>query len=476
LSVGGHTVFAIYNGSSKFGASTSATLTQKVNPANTTIAFSASMDPSVFGQPVTFTAAVSPAAPGAGLPTGSVTFLIDGTAQAPVPLSNGNATLTTSMLSVGGHEISMVYSGDGNFNTSSLDPLQTVNKANTTILFSASVSPSVFGQIVSFTALVAPVAPGTGIPTGSVTFSIDGVAQVPSSLNGGVATFNISTLRPGSHEIAMTYNGDAGFNSSTLDPAFTVVKANTTTSISASAASSAFGQAVVFTAAVGVVAPGAGVPTGSVTFTIDGTAQLVPLSNGQATFATSTLGAGNHTISAAYSGDGNFNASTSAVLSYTVNGSRAATTTVLHSSAAWSLFGHPVTISAVVSSATTGVGIPSGSVTFVVDGKAQATVILVNGTASFTTSGLAPGNHSIVAIYNGDSSFTGSTSSPSTLTVEQHGHSRHHHRHRKEADKDNDRDDAKYQHSENRSFTHSDPLLQRILALTTRILSSGRKT
>jgi len=63
---------------------------------------------------------------------------------------------------------------------------------------------------------------------------------------------------------------------------------------------------------VSAVAPGAGTATGSVTFSIDGTPQPpVSLTSGQGTFTTSSLSTTNHIISAAYSGDGNFNVSTS---------------------------------------------------------------------------------------------------------------------------------------------------------------------
>jgi flagellar hook assembly protein FlgD len=487
LSVGSHSVTASYSGDGDFLSST-AGLSQVVNQANTTIAFSASANPSVYGQPVTFTAAVSPVAPGVGMPTGTVTFSIDGTAQAPVALSNGQATFTTATLSVGSHTITAAYGGDGNFNPSTSAPLSlTVTPATTTIVFSASVTLSVFGQTVTFTAVVTVSAPGAGTPTGTVTFSIDGTTQSPITVNFGQATFSTATLDAGRHEIAMLFNGDSNFTSSSLDPAFTVIQANTVTTITASSTSSAYGQPVTFTAAVGAVAPGAGTPTGTVTFSIDGTAQTpIPVSNGLATFTTSTLAAGNHSVTAVYSGDSNFNGSSSAALSHTVNQTKAATTTVIHSSAAWSVFGRPVTFTAIVSPLTPGGGVPTGTVTFTVDGKIQTTVNLVNGTASFTTSNLAAGTHVIVAIYNGDSNFTASDSSPLTFTIKGHDHEHDHRHHKKDRDdrhqdeKGSDRDDGPRRWDSDaggawkllgRISSHSDPLLQRILALKARILS-----
>ena len=79
---------------------------------------------------------------------------------------------------------------------------------------------------------------------------------------------------------------------------------------------------VTFTATVSAGRPGAGTPTGTVTFkegaTVLGTGTVN--ASGQATYTTSSLGAGSHTITAVYNGDTNFNASTGATASaQTVN-------------------------------------------------------------------------------------------------------------------------------------------------------------
>src|SRR4029077_4928494 len=110
-----------------------------------------------------------------------------------------------------------------------------------------------------------------------------------------------------------------------------VSKDTTTMTLNSSANPSAFGQQLVLTATVSAAAPGAGVATGAVSFqdgaTNLGTANLL---NGQASITVSTLGVGSHSLTAAYGGDGNFNAGTSAV-TQTVN--KASTTTSLSSSA-----------------------------------------------------------------------------------------------------------------------------------------------
>jgi len=176
-----------------------------------------SAEPSVFGQPVTFTAVVSPAQP--GTPTGTVTFLDGGS-----PIGSGTltvvggvdrATLTTPALAVGSHTITATYGGNSSFNASNNNgnPLtQVVNKANTTTSVTSSMNPSRFNQPVTFAAAVLPVQPGAGTPGGSVTFLDGGVPIGMGTLNGGVATFTASALAPGSHTITTSFPGNGNFN------------------------------------------------------------------------------------------------------------------------------------------------------------------------------------------------------------------------------------------------------------------------
>src|SRR3989442_619450 len=284
-----------------------------------------SVNPSVFGQSTTFTATVAVVAPGAGSPAGIVNFLDgatvigSGTLSASAPFT---ATFTTSTLAVGAHSITASYAGNSNFNTSTSAVLtQTVNKANTTTTVASSANPSVFGQSVTFTATVAVVAPGAGSPSGTVTF-LDGATTLGTgALSGGTATFTTSALAVGSHSITAFYGGVTHlYPSIHLRLIHMVNQTNTTTTVASSANPSVFGQSVTFTATVAPVAPGAGTPSGVVTF-LDGATTLGTgtLSGGTATFTTSTLAVGPHSITASYGGDTNFNGSTSAALTQTVN-------------------------------------------------------------------------------------------------------------------------------------------------------------
>jgi probable HAF family extracellular repeat protein/YVTN family beta-propeller protein len=216
LAVGDHSITAFYVGNSNFDASTSAVLTQTVNKASTATFLTSSANPSVFGQSVTFTATVNVIAPGAGKPSGDVQFF-DGATLLSTQLVKGNkATFTTSTLSVGIHTITARYVGDANFATSTSAVLtQTVNQAATTTSV-AGPNSSVVGQTVTFIARVAPVAPGTGIPTGLVQFKIDGV-NAPGGLKtlvNGQASYATNSLSIGNHIISAQYQGASNFKPS----------------------------------------------------------------------------------------------------------------------------------------------------------------------------------------------------------------------------------------------------------------------
>jgi Bacterial Ig-like domain (group 3) len=112
--------------------------------------------------------------------------------------------------------------------------------------------------------------------------------------------------------------GSTGIAASGTPPSvtitYTIPKADTTTTVASSQNPSVVGRSVTFTATVSPVAQGSGTPTGTVTF-LDGGSPIATgtLSGGQASFTTSVLAVGAHTITAAYGGDPGFNASTGAL-------------------------------------------------------------------------------------------------------------------------------------------------------------------
>jgi streptogramin lyase len=246
-------------------------------------------------------------------------------------LSLHTALLFTSYLPAGTDSMTATYNGDANFSTSTSAPVsQTVNKANSSTTVQSSVTPSVFGQAVTFTAYVGAVAPGAGTPYGTVTF-LDGSTTLGAvSLSDGFAKLTISSLAVGAHSVTVSYSGDSNFIASTSAALTqTVNKSSTSTTVTSSLNPSVSGQAVTFTATISAVAPGAGTPTGTATFS-DGrnTLGTSSLSGGIATFTTSKLSGGNHKITVTYKGDSDFLSSTSPVLTQTVKGKTSPTTTL----------------------------------------------------------------------------------------------------------------------------------------------------
>jgi hypothetical protein len=197
-------------------------LTFTLAAAATTTSVTSSADPSVFGQPVTFTATVATA--GLGTPTGNVQFF-DGAnpiGGAVALNASGQAQVTTSSLTVGNHTITANYAGDvpNGFNSSSgslnTNP-QTVNQASTTTgLTSNQSNPVGTGVPVTYTATVNPVAPGAGTRTGTVTFRRNGSPVCSNvAINvSGQATCTISFSLAGNYNITAAYSGDTNFTAS----------------------------------------------------------------------------------------------------------------------------------------------------------------------------------------------------------------------------------------------------------------------
>ncbi len=322
LTLGNHTVTAVYASDSNFAASSGNTVQAVQTTATTATTVSSSPNPSVFGQLVTFTSTTTSSA---GAPAGKVTF----TEGATVWASNvtvdgsGRASFSTAALAVGSHTITAAFSGSAGWGNSSGNATQGVNKAATSTAVSSSVNPSVFSQPVTFTATVTVTAPGSGALTGTVTFKNGSATLGTGTLDGsGHATLTTSALAAGSASITAVYGGSTNFNTST-SPTLTqtVNKDATITTVTSSPNPSGRNQPVTFTATVTANAPGTATPTGTVTFK-DGNKTLGSISlntSGQASFTTSKLSKGAHKITAMYKGSSSFLASTSPMLLQTVN-------------------------------------------------------------------------------------------------------------------------------------------------------------
>jgi hypothetical protein len=281
--------------------------------SSTATSVSSSLNPSTYGQSVTFTATVTSSG---GTPPGTVTFKNGASTLGTGTLSGGKAAFAISTLAAGSNSITAVYGGSGSFLGSTSAVLtQTVKQAATSTSVVSGWNPSNFGGSVKFTATVTS---STGTPTGTVTFKDGSTTLGTGALSSGKATFSTLTLAVGTHSITAVYTSTTDFGGST-SPVLTqtVNQAITKTTVVSSLNPSTSGATVKFTA---TVTSGGGTATGTVTFK-DGSTTLgtATLSNSKATFSTSSLAVGTHSITAVYGGSTDFSGSTSPALSQVVN-------------------------------------------------------------------------------------------------------------------------------------------------------------
>jgi uncharacterized repeat protein (TIGR03803 family) len=181
-------------------------------------------------------------------------------------------------------------------------------------------NPSYQGEPVTMTATV--TAQDGSTPTGTVVFNSNGVQVGSAQLNGsGVAVLIYAGLPVGTDSLTAMYQGSGTLAGSTSNPVMQVVMLASTTSVTSSPNPSMVGEEVTLTATVGPAGPP--MPTGTVSFTSNGTAisgcTSVPLGSSlTAVCITSTLAVGTDAIVATYSGDSNY-AGSSGMLSQIVN-------------------------------------------------------------------------------------------------------------------------------------------------------------
>ena len=142
--------------------------------------------------------------------------------MAPLPLGTANvgAGGTASLnktLSPGPHAIVATDGGDGNDNGSASAPLALpINLAATSVTLTSSASPATILSAVTFTAAVTG---NGGVPTGTVTFAVDGAAVKTATLDAtGKVSFADSSMTVGSHAVTASYSGDADDNGSVSSP------------------------------------------------------------------------------------------------------------------------------------------------------------------------------------------------------------------------------------------------------------------
>ena len=184
---------------------------------------------------------------------------------------------------------------------------------STTLALVSSQPTSTYGGSVTLAATITPgVATTAPSPTGSVSFA-DGANVLGSSpVNAGAASFSTSALSAGNHTITATFSGDSNYSGNSGSFTQLVNKATPTVTLAVQPNPIVSGQPAVLTATVN---SSAGVPTGTVTITDNGTSLgNAPVNASGVATLTVTLTGGSHALLAVYNGDANFATFSSATI------------------------------------------------------------------------------------------------------------------------------------------------------------------
>jgi hypothetical protein len=230
LPVGSFNITASYAGDKIFAASVSSPLSQVVRSTTkslTSTLLVSSLNPSIYGQNVTWAAKVTGA--GSHPPTGSVVFRWSHDGQnynigTAALNTSGVAMLTRSNLSANPfgtpYPLVAAYMGDtANLASTSAVLQQGVFQAKTTAIVTSSLNPSTHGQAVTFAARITSP---TVIVTGPVTFSIGYTYLGTAQLGGGIAKFTTSALPVGTSRVKVTYSGNSNIAQSSASVLQTV--------------------------------------------------------------------------------------------------------------------------------------------------------------------------------------------------------------------------------------------------------------
>lgn len=504
---GNHTVTAHYPGDDHYAAAT-AELTFEVTHAETDTVLSGTGF-LTYGDEGQVHALVQ-ARTGPAPRSGSVTFVVDGIAQPPVPLVDGLASLSLDALDPGAHDVVATYSGSAlQAGSTSITPqhvvvgmvpttttLTTTPTASTTVGTSTTATVSVtrtgtgtpitsgtvrlrtdsrlgvfdvmrevgadgtvtvevptsrvgdvvlhaeylgtrthigsagtgrvsvaagdaavrltgpttwaYGSPASFTATAAGL-PGADAPTGTVTFHVDGMPHGDGPLEDGQAGTDLSRLAPGTYTVTATYAGDSTYVPVTTAPIEVVVERAPVSVEAVVDGPEAWVYGAHSTVSARVTGPAGRhlAQLGDATLTVDGGDRIAP--DGAMDWAP-----GRYTVTATYPGSAFYLPATGTA---SVEVTPAATSVTLSGPDRWT-WEHPAHVTATVTPKS-GTAVPSGAVTFTVDGRpAQPVAVDAAGAATLDLGSLEPGDHTITATYAGDALYRTSRSEDRPVTVD----------------------------------------------------------
>jgi subtilase family serine protease len=444
---GGNEIVAIYSGDANYAsASSSPPVNVNIQPSTTSIAVVPSSTSVAEGATISVTATLTVVTPPEGTvpPSGLVTLNLDGlpTTSAALATANGVTSATFSLVipagsSVTQHALQAVYAGSGGYSAST-SPAVTVTilkTATTTTVVPATTTPAA-GSSLQVTATITASSSGSTGPTGTVSFTLDGVGQGTAPVTPGTsvtATLTIPVIAAGSHLLVATYSGDGNYAGSTsASVSITAAKSATITTLTATPPVLAVGHTETLTATIAPAIPLTGTVytiTGTVSFYDGGTTLLgtATITSNAATLSGVALPNNvSHSITAIYSGDPNWLASDSAAL--VLASTTLPDTVVLTSNYGTLSPGQSLVLTATVTpTSLPAAGAeqnPSGNIVFYNGTTVIEIVPLVatpltdSSTATLTTATLVGGADTLSALYEGDLYYDTETSNVLVLNVE----------------------------------------------------------
>ena len=313
-----------------------------------------------------------------GNATGNVTINV-GNQSFTGNITNGTAVITLDNLVPGENNVTVIYSGDDNYNATAINA--TINGPKYDTPISVNVTEVKEGE----TATVTVTVPGNA--TGNVTVTVDG-NEYPGVIVNGTAVVYVDNLTAGDKTVVVEYPGDGNYSSNYTVGNFTVEKAKVTPDLTVVDLGN--GTVVV------VVGPNA---TGNVTISLEGQNYTANVTNGTAVINLDNVTPGTYDVDVIYSGDDNYNGTTKE-------------TTITITQKEPTKHDTPINVDVrninVGDNATIIVTVPenaTGNITIEIDGIPQSQEI-TNGKATFTVDGLSAGIKTVSVIYNGDGNYT----------------------------------------------------------------------
>lgn len=436
LAAGNYTnLNAVYNGDGEFLTSISGNYSHYVDKASTTTVMEPSVASPVYGQQINFSATVTPVAPGAQIPNGTVDFYVDGTLLSTNPLDASGVATSANIhtLTAGSHAFYAVYSGSSNYygsNSMAAATELTVQKNTTTAAVISAVPTSVYAQEFTLTATITQDAPSLITPVGQVQFFFDGAPiGSPVDLSGGSATspevlslLGYTYPLVGTHTFSVSYAGNSNtIGSDSGDMNQEVVPAPTTVFINSSENPTVYGTSLDITITIDADDPSLATPAGKVQLYLDGIKFGTELTLDAAGKAVRqipyvNLWPGEHLLTATFTpaAPEQFEASAS-LTPYSQIVYKANPIFSILPSVENPVSGEPVTYTVTVSPSMPTQGTPSGTVQFYVDGVASGSPVMLNAEGKATSPlaiQLPAGDHTISISYSGDDYFYSAPMTP----------------------------------------------------------------